>query len=271
MGGVNQYGGGGTSRRAFTVIELLVVISIIVVLLAILLPALHRAQEQARAVVCQSNLRQSGIFLTLYTAQNDEKFFQNLPVGSGIPGWYWPMWDYFAEEPEILLCPSAKVHRRLPDVDPDWGGGSRTAWEFARARASYGTNHWITAMGEDRRHHPWASWAWETPSIRGASQAPVFLECMFGGGSPLRFDGPPIDHDTHVMIKGECNTAHFCINRHKETVNGLFMDGAVRKVGLKELWTLKWHRQYDTAGPWTRAGGVEPADWPVWMRKFQDY
>jgi hypothetical protein len=51
----------------------------------------------------------------------------------------------------------------------------------------------------------------------------------------------------------------------------LFMDWSVRKVGLKELWTLKWHRSYDTAGPWTKAGGVKPEDWPQWMRIFKDY
>jgi len=44
-----------------------------------------------------------------------------------------------------------------------------------------------------------------------------------------------------------------------------------RTVGLKELWTLKWHREFDTAGPWTKAGGVLPGDWPEWLRKFKDY
>ena len=38
-----------------------------------------------------------------------------------------------------------------------------------------------------------------------------------------------------------------------------------------ELWTLKWHRNFDTTGPWTKAGGVQPADWPEWMRRFKDY
>jgi prepilin-type processing-associated H-X9-DG protein len=62
-----------------------------------------------------------------------------------------------------------------------------------------------------------------------------------------------------------------CINRHDGFVNGLFLDWSVRKVGLKELWTLKWHRDFDTAGPWTKAGGVKPEDWPQWMRRFKDY
>jgi hypothetical protein len=45
----------------------------------------------------------------------------------------------------------------------------------------------------------------------------------------------------------------------------------VRPVGLKELWTIKWHSDFDTAGPWTEAGGVQPEDWPQWMRSFKDY
>jgi hypothetical protein len=45
----------------------------------------------------------------------------------------------------------------------------------------------------------------------------------------------------------------------------------VRKTGLKELWTLKWHLQFDTANAWTKAGGAQPEDWPEWMRSFKDY
>jgi len=65
--------------------------------------------------------------------------------------------------------------------------------------------------------------------------------------------------------------APFCINRHNEHVNTLFLDWSVRKIGLKELWTLKWYKEFNTANEWTRAGGVQPEDWPEWMRKFKDY
>jgi len=62
-----------------------------------------------------------------------------------------------------------------------------------------------------------------------------------------------------------------CLNRHDGFVNGLFLDFSTQNIGLKELWTFKWHRQFDTRGPWTTAGGCQPNDWPAWMRRFKDY
>jgi hypothetical protein len=54
-------------------------------------------------------------------------------------------------------------------------------------------------------------------------------------------------------------------------MNMMFLDWSVRKVGLKELWTFKWHRKYNTADRWTIAGGVTPDRWPEWMASFKDY
>ena len=44
-----------------------------------------------------------------------------------------------------------------------------------------------------------------------------------------------------------------------------------KEIGLDEATMVKWHREFDTAGPWTKAGGARPEAWPQWMRSFSDY
>jgi hypothetical protein len=97
------------------------------------------------------------------------------------------------------------------------------------------------------------------------------MDSSWAAGLPDSNDPPPKYDDQPMREHESFAMHHFCINRHDGFINGLFMDWSVSKVGLKELWTLKWDPEFDTAGPWTRAGGVRPQDWPKWMRRFRDY
>lgn len=69
----------------FTLIELLVVIGIIGMLIAILLPALNKAREQARAVVCASNEKQILLAFMMYVADNKGATPIFPGVGQGYP------------------------------------------------------------------------------------------------------------------------------------------------------------------------------------------
>ncbi|MFH0963895.1 MAG: type II secretion system protein [Planctomycetota bacterium] len=67
-------------RHGFTLIELLVVMVIIALLVGLLLPALGRAQEEARKTQCRSNLRQIGLAITMYA--NDNKGYTPVIYGA---------------------------------------------------------------------------------------------------------------------------------------------------------------------------------------------
>lgn len=65
------------SFNGFTIVELLVAISIIGVLVALLLPAVQRSRESARAIQCKDHLRQIGLAI-----QNFESIYRALPAGN---------------------------------------------------------------------------------------------------------------------------------------------------------------------------------------------
>jgi prepilin-type N-terminal cleavage/methylation domain-containing protein len=97
------------NRKGFTLIELLVVIAIIAILAAILFPVFSQAREKAKQSTCQSNLKQIGLAIRMYTEDYDDYMPPSTAPGSV----RWP--DFVAPYVQkksltkVFMCPAGKV------------------------------------------------------------------------------------------------------------------------------------------------------------------
>jgi prepilin-type N-terminal cleavage/methylation domain-containing protein len=282
----------------FTLVELLVVISIIALLMSALLPALHTARTRARAVVCLTHLKQWGTTLTLYLEDHQGHFSRSLDMYPGLSllrgvdlnartGSDAPTRYHAIETQGISCCPLAtKTERGGGAVVSKAGqtllqvssGGTFLAWEiltpapafrgcYGINRNFFGTFFGLGSFAGDARQET------NVYALPRTANVPALLDAANPNCWMVTEKESPPETEP---VRGSGTFAaiynrDLCINRHGGAINTLFLDESVRPVGLKELWSLKWHGNFNTSGPWTRAGGVRPEDWPRWMRRFKDY
>jgi len=281
-------------KATFTKKDLVVILSCTVFLLANL-GAISGggARRRAKEMVCLSNLRQWGIVFQRYLDDNEGKFSGGEETPEGFVEHIWVLYlkPYF-ENYDIMLCPTT-----TKTWCDGYGirGGSFVAWDFScqeglpdewfdyygGSYGSYGKNSWCSQWEHGACPTGGQSCNWlNIQSVTGGQRIPLLLDEQWLGGFPTPEDYPPeYDGQTFWSGGGPGEMDRYCMNRHKGYINGLFLDWSARKIGLKELWTLKWHRTFDINGPWTLAGfaGNEDAcaacwdERAPWMKDFPEY
>lgn len=137
--------------RGFTLIELLVVIAIIALLIGILLPALSRARDAGRDMVCKSNVKQLSLAAVVYS--NDfQDAFPTILAGSVVI-------DPENGKRNLLWYDVNRIGRYLPQEDFSnlaWnnqenqtvGGGVVSCPNHPQAGRSYTMNYWAASAAE---------------------------------------------------------------------------------------------------------------------------
>jgi len=239
-------------------------------------------RRRAKELVCQANLCQWDSVFQGYIERNDGWLFSGAP---GTAGYWWPR-ELDDEQKDwkrtrIWFCPESTgpvvgedgLYNSGPSVFSAWGIYRGTGLGPNGIAGSYGLNGYciIPQGGHPSTYEGGvpASEGWQDlRDVPNAAQVPLFVEALRFDLWPRYTDGPAVNE---FAAWSSNHMARCCINRHNGAVSCLFVDGSVRRIGLKELWTLKWHRSFETAGPWTKAGGAVASDWPAWMRGFKDY
>jgi prepilin-type N-terminal cleavage/methylation domain-containing protein/prepilin-type processing-associated H-X9-DG protein len=141
----------------FTLIELLVVIAIIGILAAMVFPVFARARESARKAVCLSNVKNIGLAIQMYLADNNDTLWPKEHRQEVID--YFNTWpggrtDMYVSEVEAGYCPIAS--RANPYLRPvvvlDEYVKNRDVWRCSSAKMVGGPNaivpgpNWLASL-----------------------------------------------------------------------------------------------------------------------------
>lgn len=273
-------------KIGFTLVELLVVIAVIALLLSILMPALNKVKRQAQGVACRANLGQWGMIWNMYLSENNQCFPANrMNAGSAEGNAGKDLWVYklrnLINDEDLLLCPSAMTEDS-PRPFKAWdfteaAQTPNTGWynNYPYVVGSYGQNNWcISKMSlqwlNERNALPYF---YADAKQKDSYAIPLFADCSWWQFRDVCYNTtvmpweacellnnlpPVVPQDGGGIMGMRC----VALARHGIATNVLFLDFSTRNVPLKELWDLKWHRDWEKQ---KRDNPFSATIWPAWM------
>jgi len=210
--------------RGFTLVELLVVVSIIALLISILLPSLRKAREQARCVVCMSNLHQVSSSLTTYTLENRDYLpAAACPSADSLEEDYWLcVLQQYARQPLVARCPKDQTGKPFLN----WANPpqDRATWQDYRW-SSYAINFSLVPTPQNPHDYN------RMGTIRRANSVIYLAEVRCGAG----YDSA--DHIHSDLWEGdEDPKKEVAWDRHRNCSNYLFVDSHVEPLHWKATW-----------------------------------
>lgn len=245
-------------KNGFTLVELLVVIGIISALIAILLPALNKAREQAKAVQCMSNLRQIGQGMAMYyqldggvipwysalSADNE-----NLDPGHKL--WYQRLIDTGCLSGSVSQPSSANRLFFCPDW-PDYQAGQTSAYKMSRGTISYGINLMLSIASLTPGARPV-----KITQIRHPSETLLVVEANSRNGTqsyavyPWNYGNPDWGH-AWAWHNGNCNV--LWADGHVSAVYGGKVENSGNPMNTLMYGPKALTNRYGNPNPWTWDG-----------------